>query len=371
MQICPLGTGGITNLVLNIFEHMDRESIHFDYLTYRNRNEFAEKKALELGGKKYVADNEHVKIKFMKFWVKFIRCYKVFKVSQSDVFHINASTPYDTLVGIAAKMAGVKKVVVHSHNASNSRRTLVKDIINDIGKKIMPLYTDAYFTCSTEAAKYLFPDKIFKTKNYHYIKNGIDANKFKYNDSLRADIRTRNNWNDKFVVCNVGRFTKQKNQAFLIDVFNELSKMRDDAVLLLIGIGELEEGLKNKALSYGIADKIVFWGASKSVNELLFASDLFVMTSFHEGLPVSGIEAQATGLPCVFADTITREVDISGDSEFVSLNDSPRKWAEIISNKANKNIDRIKGYKDVIDAGFDINTVASNISDLYFNLLKE
>ena len=370
MHICPLGTGGITNLVLNICDNINREIVNFDYLTYRDRKEFAEERALSYGGEKYIADNEHVKIKFMKFWVKFFRTYKVFKKSKSDIFHINASTPYDTLVGIAAKMAGVKKVVVHSHNASNSNTTPIKELTNSIGKTLMPLYTDAYFACSTEAAEYLLPKKVFKTHNYEYIKNGINTNRFKYDKGIRDKIRLEYHWNDKFVVCNVGRFSKQKNQALLIDVFYELTKIRDDAVLLLIGIGDLEESLKEKVNSYGINDKVVFLGSTHNVQDYLFASDVYVMTSLHEGLPVSGIEAQTTGLKCVFADTITREVDISGNSTFVSLDSSTKEWADIISAKTSTDTERNEGVTKTINAGFDIATVAQKLSDFYNNLLK-
>jgi glycosyltransferase involved in cell wall biosynthesis len=371
MHTCPLGTGGITNLVLNICEKIDKSILNFDYLTYRYRTEFAEARALSFGGKKYVADNEKVKLRFFKFWVKFIRSYKVFKNSQTDIFHINASTPYDTLVGIAAKMAGVKKVVVHSHNASNSSRTKVKDIVNHIAKFIMPLYADAYFTCSTEAAKYLFPAKIFKTHDYIYIKNGIDTNRFKFDSAIREKIRNENNWNDKFVICNVGRLTKQKNQLFLIDVFYEITKKKDNAILLLIGIGELEEELRSRAQSYGITDRVVFWGATKEVRNLLQAADVYVMTSLHEGLPVSGIEAQTSGLPCVFANTITKEVGINKECTFVSLNESAQYWAEEIIKKSDLVIDRNMGCENAKNSGFDISNVANMMTDYYIELLNQ
>lgn len=370
VHTCPLGTGGITSLVLNLCQHMDRSKVNFDYLVYKDEEEYNEHRALALGGRKLVANNADGKNGLMRFWLKFYRTYQVFKKEKPDAFHINASTPYDTLVGIAAKMAGVKKVIVHSHNASNSGKSKVKKLIYKLTKCVMSLYTDAYFTCSTEAAAYMFPNGVLKKKNYTMIKNGITTSNFQYDEEKRNALREKYNVSDAFVIGNIGRMVTQKNQSFLLDVMKELIEKKPDTVLILIGIGELEDTLKEKAKALGIEKNVIFWGASSNVNELMLMMDAFVMTSFHEGLPVVGIEAQASGLPCAFADTITKEVKVAENVAFISLEKSAEEWADMILELAAKPNDRNLGTAYVEKSGFSIEAAAKDIQERYINLCR-
>ena len=370
LHTCPLGTGGVTSMVLNICDHLDRTKINFDYLKYSSKKGFSEERALALGGKIYAAHNDDASNRFMKFWLKFYRCYTACKEAKPDIFHINASTPYDTLIGISAKIAGVKRVIVHSHNANNTDKSKLKCLINQFCKVIMPLYTDAYFTCSTEAAQYMFPDRVVRNKKYFYIHNGIDAKRFAYNDAVRQQLRKENGLEKKLVVANIGRFFKQKNHEFLIEIFSDLVNRRDDAVLLLVGEGELQDSIKEKVQKMGLKEKVIFWGASNRVNDLMQMMDVMVMPSFHEGLPVVGIEAQAAGLCCVFADTITKEVKIIDSCKFVSLKKSASEWAEqILSMIPNQH--REEGQSAVAKAGYNIADVSDYLFELYCSILGE
>lgn len=370
VHTCPLGTGGITSLVLNLCQHMDRNRVNFDYLVYRNQEEYNESRALALGGRKLIASNTDGKNGLMRFWLKFYRTYKILKKENPDAFHINASTPYDTLVGISAKLAGVKKVIVHSHNASSSDDSIVKKIIYKITKCFMSTYTDAYFTCSTEAAEYMFPKAVLKNKDYTMIRNGITPSVFYYNEQRRNELREKYNLSDAFVIGNVGRLVTQKNQSFLLDIVQKLTEKKSNAVLVLIGVGELEDTLKEKAHVLGIEENVMFLGASNNVNELMLMMDTFVMTSFHEGLPVVGIEAQASGLPCVFADTITKEVKVAENVAFMPLEKSSEEWCDLILELTAKPNDRTFGPVCVEKCGFSIETVAKDIQNKYINICR-
>lgn len=368
LHTCPLGTGGITSMVLHICQNMDRNKVNFDYLVYRDEKEYNEHRALELGGRKFVANNSDGKNGLMRFWLKFYRSYKVMKKEKPDVFHINASTPYDTLIGIAAKLAGVKKVIVHSHNANSSGKSKIKKLVYKVTKSFMNIYTDVYFTCSTEAAEYMFPKSVLKNKNYAMIKNGIATAKFMYDEKKRSELREKYNLSNAFVIGNIGRLVTQKNQSFLLDVMKKMVEKKPDSVLILIGTGELEESLREKASALGIDKNVIFWGTTNSVNEIMMVMDIFVMTSFHEGLPVVGIEAQASGLPCVFADTITKEVKVAENVEFVSLERTADEWAELIIEVAARKNDRMLGMEFVENAGFSIEKSAIDIQERYINI---
>ena len=152
--------------------------------------------------------------------------------------------------------------------------------------------------------------------------------KFDYNEAVRREIRKKLNLEGKYVVGHAGRFSDQKNHSFLLDIFQAVHRKNPNTVLLLFGVGELQEAMKNKARTLGIEDAVIFYGASNEMNKMWQAMDVFVMPSLYEGLPVTGVEAQASGLPCIFSDTITKEVGLTDKTEFLSLNESPKTWAE-------------------------------------------
>lgn len=217
----------------------------------------------------------------------------------------------------------------------------------------------------------MFPKRVFEKKQFYYIHNGIEINKFEFNYEVRERIRKELNIENRFVVGHVGRFFKQKNHEFLIDIMNTLIKKEPNAVLLLIGIGELQDSIKKKVIESGIEDKVIFFGASDNVNELLQAMDVFVMPSFHEGLPVVGIEAQAAGLPCIFSDTIAHEVNISGSVEFLSLKNDSTYWADKVINSKVNNLERRKNADRVRSAGYDIQSTADDLTNIYYSLMRK
>ena len=154
---------------------------------------------------------------------------------------------------------------------------------------------------------------------------------------------------------------------FLLEVFGDVVKKKKNSILLLIGIGDLKEKLIAKAEELGIREKVIFFGSASNVNELMQAMDVFVMTSLHEGLPVVGIEAQAAGLPCVLSDVITRETAILDTVSFINLKQDIHIWSDVIISYSKKNYERKEGTEKIIEAGFDIQSVAN---DLYFNYLE-
>ena len=190
--------------------------------------------------------------------------------------------------------------------------------------------------------------------------------KYKYNPEVRAEKRKELGIDDKYVIGHAGRFSDQKNHTFLLDIFASVKKKKSDCVLLLFGVGELMEPMKAKAKSLGIDDSVIFYGASNEMEKMWQAMDVFLMPSLHEGLPVTGIEAQASGLPCVFSDEITKEVDVTNTSYFLSLKDSADKWADLVISLADKpredNIEKLR------NANYDICTTADTVSQLYLSI---
>ena len=293
------------------------------------------------------------------------RLFKFLKERKYDIVHINSGAFFFTLqVVITAKLAGVKKIIVHSHNTphiSRHKMGLIK-VLNPLYRKLI----DVKLTCSSMATKSLFT----KTDDVIYLKNGIDIEKFKFDESIRQKYRKDLDIEDKFVYGHVGRFERQKNHDFLIDIFYEIQKINEKSVLLLVGDGKLENSIKEKVQNLGIEEKVMFLGFRNDISSILNAMDFFILPSLYEGLPICLIEAQTSGLPVFVSSGVTDESNISNSFYKIELNDASI-WAErILDTKVNDINDRKNAYQDTIQNGFDIKGTASQLEEIYRNVVN-
>ena len=206
---------------------------------------------------------------------------------------------------------------------------------------------------------------MFGKHKFQIMNNAIDAKKFIYNEEVRKQKRAELGVEDKFVIGHVGRFNLQKNHEFLVKRFADFAKTNEDAVLVLIGNGELQEKIKEMAKEYGIETKVKFLGLREDIPQLLQAMDLFLFPSLFEGLPVTLVEAQAAGLPCVISDMITDEIMIIDQISKVSLSGNTSLWnQEIAKYRYSK---RKNTIEDIIEHGFDIEKNARWLEEFYTN----
>lgn len=365
----PLGVGGVTNMMIHIQEHLDRSKINFDYLVFHDRHEPMENKVLSLGSKKYVASADNVKFRPFRRILRINEIRKVCKKNHVKILHYNADCAADMTNIIGAKLGGVQYITIHSHNAGFGSAGNGIRFMSKILKPLIPLFCDSFYGCSELAARFLFPKSIIESGMYSVLPNGIELEKYDYNEAVRKEMRTKLGLEDRFVVGHAGRFSDQKNHTFLLDIFKEIARKNDKAVLLLFGVGELVEPMKEKAKRLGIQERVIFYGASSEMEKMYQAMDIFLMPSLHEGLPVTGVEAQASGLPCVFADTITKEVDITGHSVFLSLDEAPGVWADKVL--AYVESERKSNKKELLEAGYDIQQTADTVSKLYLEVSQK
>lgn len=204
------------------------------------------------------------------------------------------------------------------------------------------------------------------------MKNAICCEEYAYNEATRSKIRTQYQAEDKLVIGNVGRFSQQKNQMYLVDIFSEIRKIHKDSVLWLVGDGELRPQIEEKIKQLGLINSVKIFGMVDNTGELYQAMDVMVMPSLFEGLPMTGVEAQACGLPCVFSDTITREVDVMG-SPFLSLEESKAEWAKTAVRAAGRYKDNGKARrsfgKELAEHGFDIRVEAERLEEMYVGMM--
>ena len=369
LQIVPLGAGGITSLILGVEEHMDRSMVAFDYMTFYDRKEFNEDRALQFGAQKYVVPINQFHNPIIRALFKFFCSIKVIHKCNPDIIHINASTPYDMLVAVSAKIAGTKRVIIHSHNSSMIRGKGQLGIMK-VCKYVIPFFSDYALACSESAARHMFPDRIIKKKNYTIVHNGIDISKYQFSSDVREIYRKKLQMEGNFIIGHIGRFCVAKNHKKLIEIFEKIYGQFPNARLMLIGTGELENKVRQMVKDKGLSDVIHFCGVTEKVPQLLQAMDCFVLPSLYEGLTIAGIEAQASGLPTILSDTVTKEENITDLVKYIPLDASPEEWAREILEVRNQRTCRADTSENIRKAGFDIKETAEQLTNLYISLCR-
>lgn len=349
---------GLETMLMNYYRNIDREKMQFDFLTHRpNRSDYDDE-IESLGGKIYYAPRLYPQNypKYFKWMQQFFSEHSEYKIVHS---HIDAMS-YLPLK--AAKKANIPVRIAHSHNTSIDKdfKYFLKQYFRS---KITSVATD-YCTCGQEAGKFLFGNRDFT-----FIPNAIEVDKFLYNEDLRMKKRAELGIKNEFVVGHVGRLSYQKNHKLLIEIFNELLKAEPNSLLLLVGVGEKEEEIKKQVYEFGMDSKVKFLGNRNDVNELYQAMDIFVMPSFFEGVPVVGIEAQFSDLPCIFSDKVPKEVKFNQKTKFVKLDAEPGEWVKSI--RETKEIERTSKAEYLQNSQYDIKVAHSILENYYFNMISK
>lgn len=365
----PLGVGGVSSLMLDIQSGLDRDKLNFDYIVYHDRKDPQEDRAFALGARKLVADAGKIRIKLFKGIVRFVRKIKVFRDNNIKILHYNGGAAACFVTLLAAKIGGVKYITFHSHNGGISNCGKMISLLSRICKPFLSLVVDDFWACSTKAAEFSFPKHIVKEKKYYIMPNAINVDKFALDSDVRATTRNELCIEGKFVVGHAGRFNHQKNHEFLIDIFKSIKEKEPNSVLVLFGVGELMDDVKDKVHFLNLDNDVIFYGASDKMERMYQAMDVFLMPSRFEGLPVSGVEAQASGLPIVFSDTITKEVAVTDNVKYVSLSSPASEWADVVLSF--KDAKRIGKCKELKDAGFDRKDMIEHFQNYYLNVYEK
>ncbi|SHH68219.1 glycosyltransferase family 1 protein [Clostridium grantii] len=353
--VVNMNRGGAETLIMNLYRNMDRSKIQFDFLTCKEG--VFDKEILEMGGAinriPYVTDVGH--FEYIKALNKFFVTHPEYKIVHSHM---------DKMSGFilrAAKKAGVSMRIAHSHNTSSEGSIAAKMYKWYSGISINKDATQ-FLACSNEASKWLFGKK---SRSSLVLKNGIELDDFGFSHKVRNSEREKMGLDEKAqVIGHVGRFCEQKNHSFIIDIFDELLKINPNAVLILVGDGPLRTKIESKVTDMGLTNSVKFLGVRGNVNELLQAFDSFIFPSLHEGLPVTLVEAQASGLSCFISEAITPEVNMeTGLINYLPINDKYQ-WVEKI-NAIDKDFPREIAHHALNKKGYDIKNTAKVIERLY------
>lgn len=290
--------GGVESVIMNYYRHMNKQKIQFDFLCNCPHIAY-EDEIKALGGKIFKITSR--KENYWRFKTELKKFMKE-NASKYDMLWVNLCSLVNIDYLVYAKKYGIKKRIIHCHNSSNDAG-LMKGIIHMINKKRIGCLATDFWSCSEEAAPWFFSKKIIRSDKFRIIPNAIDVKKFEPNIGIRNSLRKELGLEDMIVIGHVGRFHFQKNHIFLIEIFEELYKRNSNYRLLLVGQGELETNIREKVISKGLSEKVIFCGVRTDVEKLYQAMDLFILPSIFEGLGVVALEAQACLLPCLLSDT--------------------------------------------------------------------
>lgn len=315
-----MDSGGIESVVMNYYRHIDREKVQFDFYLAEGSS-FPQREELErLGAGIFPIPPYSRPIRYHRV------LYKAFKERRYKIVHAHLST-MSVFPLFAAWRAGIPVRICHNHTTAywgEGFKTLLKYILRPFNK----IFATDYFACGETAGRWMYGNRCFDSGRVTVMPNAIDAEKFAFDPEERIALREELGIpQDAFVVGHVGRFTYAKDHSFLLDIFYELLKTRPDARLFLIGEGELESRIRNKAKRLGIEKSVIFTGIREDVNRLYSVMDVFCLPSLYEGLGMAAWEAQANGLPVLLSDKVPQEAALSENCRHLPLEAGAAAWA--------------------------------------------
>lgn len=355
--VSAMQRGGVETLIMNLYRNINRNKIQFDFIVHGNIIGHYEIEIKELGGIIY-----HVTPKKDNFIKNIKEVENIIKVNNYKIVHVHQ----DAMSMFALKAAyksGAEVRIAHAHSTSMPPSVIGK-IIYFYAIRNICKYLTHKFSCSIESAKYLFNNNI---EDVIYINNGVETSKFMYNESKRQNIRNTYEWNNKFIVGHIGNFLYPKNHMFVIEIFLKILEKESNAELILCGTGEMMDLIVEQTIKFNIQNKVSFMGNVSNIYELMQGMDCAILPSFYEGFPVVTVEAQCSDLPIFVSDNITKETQITNAISYISLQDSSKKWADIILEKSSSY--KRQNMSDVIiDSGFDISNIAKKLENLYLTV---
>ena len=325
LHIVPkLAPGGIETLLMNICRHIDRTKINFDFLIHSSEKGVYDDELRALGCRLFYLHRLSARYFFLSY-KNDLRAFFLQHKNDYDIIHSHI----DTLSAIPLKeasLAGYPIRIAHSHNTSITDRG-IKRAIKNFYKKRIPRYATHLFACSNMAGEFCFGNNSF-----YNITNGIEVKRFLYKNDIRKKYRERLSIDDKTIVfVHTGAFRKQKNHLFLLEVFASILYFLPDSKLVALGDGELRFEIEEKIKSLGLEEACILLGNTADVAEYLSASDVFLLPSLFEGLPIAAIEAQASGLPVFISDTVTPETQLGKNYFRFSLDEGHALWGKKIA----------------------------------------
>lgn len=351
-----LNMGGVETMIMNVYRNLDLKKIKFDFIVSGSDIGYYEKEI----------DNENSKIyhihKRSDSWVKHMKdIYDIIKNEKYSIVHYHAENSFLAFIDLfVCKLAGAKRLIVHSHNTMDYRGGKLAKLSRVFQK---PLYylVQSRLSCGDAASKWLYGT----TKNVKVIPLPVECKKYRFSSEKQRFLKQEFGVEGYKIYTHIGSFSKVKNQLFLIDIFDEIHKVDNKALLFLIGGGEYEKEIKKKISDLNLEDSILMLGIINDVYNKLIMSDAFIFPSLFEGFPTVLLEAQAAGLPCFVSDTVTKKISLTNSVYFYSLKKEAKEWADFILSKSDNSFYDRENANNIVANGYDIKKVVDEFYKIY------
>lgn len=366
LQVNLDGRGGAYSLMRSIQDRISSD-VQFDYYSMGNFNKSELSLLSECGS--FVEDaNLRTNRLFGHLLLPF--SFRSFlKQSQAyDVVHIHADLAWKALLfAIPAKKENISKIIIHSHaSAPNGDHAGLKYILHYAAKSILPYYSNIFVACSSLAREWMFPKSIIPRVNLLF--NGVDLSAYGYSEIDRRRIRAELGiCNNELLIGVVGDYSPVKNFPFALTLLEILNQRGISSKLIVIGDGEGRASFQNLVNDSEYRDDVYLAGSLTNVSPYYSAMDYFIMPSFAEGMPMSALEAQASGVHCLFSANISNEVAILPTSSFLPIDKGPEPWLSAFISSMYTKFDRSSAPDILKQAGFDICDTAVKIKEIYEN----
>lgn len=360
-----MNRGGAETMIMNLYRNIDRTKIQFDFVENSSLPAVFDEEILALGGKIYRCPRyrgiNH--ISYVKWWVEFFEEH----ASEYGIIHGHLGSTASIYLSIARRFGLYTIAHSHSSGTDHSLKSFLYDIMSYNTRNV----ADYFFACSEQAGVDRFGEKITEGENYSILNNAINIKQFAYDSVARETKRKELDLiSNELVVGHVGRFSPAKNHAFLLDIFAALLRKEENAVLLLVGGGDGMDEIRRKAENLGISDRVRFLGVRSDVADVMQAMDVFAFPSLYEGLPLTLVEAQSSGLPCLISDRIPPDCILTeGLIRTMSLDSSADEWADALLSL--RSVAREDHSTEVAAHGFDIKTEAKKLQEFYINAYEQ
>jgi glycosyltransferase involved in cell wall biosynthesis len=353
--------GGIESMYLNWYQNIDHNKIEFEMLRRTQGEDYPDLiEYRNMGGVDY-------KLASIRNILAFIKSVNEFFSAHHDYNIMHVHGVGDAYVLWKARKSGINNIIIHAHRAgenSGERFVFIKKRLSRFAIK----QATHYFACSKLAAAWVFKQDADKAVIFY---NAVDIDRFSYDSVVRENYRKHLGLLDKLVVGHIGRMSHQKNYPFLLSVFRALAKQNEKACLILVGDGPDRPKIEKAIEELGLINKVLMLGLRSDIPQLMQAMDVFVLPSHYEGFPVTIIEAQSAGLPCVVSDAVTDEVCLTELVRRVSLKDSAEIWIHVIKTLNKINITRYDYCGIMKEKGFAINMQIVLLENAYREITND
>ena len=345
-----LDRGGAESMCMNLYRHIDRDKVQFDFVKHTKAKGAFEDEIAFLGGRVYEAPRftgTNI-ISYVNWWKKHFAHHSEHTIIHGHFFTISA-----VYFSVAQRKNRITVGHIHASAVNGFLQTAMVKMIRRV--------TDYPLACSQQAGHWIYGNRPFTVLN-----NGLDSDQFRYGPETRQRVRQQLGLGDAFTLGTVANFSSVKNPMGLIDIFLSVNAQRPDTKLIWVGEGTERKNIEERIRTENLTKKVLLLGTRNDVPDILQAMDAFLLPSFSEGLPVSAIEAQATGLPCYISNTVSHEVDITGLCRFLPIN-KPEAWTDAIFHETAIREDASAKIKT---AGYDINDTSLWLQDFYLEIAK-